>query len=113
MTLAVILFARTYAVRAAGTAPAFEEADRARLIRLVTADAPSRLRDLDREIPRDLETVIHKAIERHPDHRYQTAAQLADDLRRFMEDRPSCAVDRAKRRNFSDGAGETRFPRDC
>ena len=68
--------------------PAFDETDRARLIRLVTADAPARLRKLNRDVPRDLETVIHKAIDRDPDHRYQTAAELADDLRLFVEDRP-------------------------
>ena len=42
----------------------------------------------DREFPRDLGTVIHKAIERDPGHRYQTAADLAEDLKRFIEDRP-------------------------
>ena len=68
--------------------PAFDETDRARLIRLVTADAPPRLRKLNRDVPRDLETVIHKAIDRDPEHRYQTAAELADDLRLFVEDRP-------------------------
>ncbi len=32
--------------------------------------------------------MIHKAIERDPGHRYQTAAELAEDLKRFLEDRP-------------------------
>ena len=68
--------------------PAYDETDRARLIRLITAEDPPRLRDLDREIPRNLETVIHKAIERDPGHRYPTAAALAEDLQRFLEDRP-------------------------
>jgi WD40 repeat protein/serine/threonine protein kinase/tetratricopeptide (TPR) repeat protein len=68
--------------------PAFDETDRARLIRLVTADAPPRLRKLNPDVPRDLETVIHKAIDRDPDHRYKTAAELAEDLKLFVEDRP-------------------------
>ncbi len=68
--------------------PAFDESDRARLIRLVTTGDPPRLRDLDRAVPRNLETVIHKAIERGPAHRYQTASALADDLRLILEDRP-------------------------
>jgi WD40 repeat protein/serine/threonine protein kinase/Tfp pilus assembly protein PilF len=68
--------------------PAFNETDRARLIRLVTADAPPRLRKLNPDVPRDLETVIHKAIDRDPDHRYKTAAELAEDLKLFVEDRP-------------------------
>jgi len=68
--------------------PAYDEADRARLIRLITSEDPRRLRDLDRQVPRDLDTVIHKAIERDPGHRYQSADLLAEDLKRFIEDRP-------------------------
>jgi WD40 repeat protein/anti-sigma factor RsiW len=68
--------------------PAYDETDRARLIRLVMAGDSPRLRDFDREVPRDLETVIHKAIDRDPGHRYQTAAELAEDLKCFIEDRP-------------------------
>ena len=68
--------------------PAYDETDRARLIRLITTVDPPRLREFDREVPRDLETVIHKAIEREPAHRYQTAELLAEDLKRFIEDRP-------------------------
>ena len=33
-------------------------------------------------------TIIHKAIERGPARRYQTAAELADDLQRFLRDEP-------------------------
>jgi hypothetical protein len=50
--------------------PAFDEADRGRLIRLVLNEAPLRLRTLDPTIPRDLETIVHKAIDREPSHRY-------------------------------------------
>ena len=71
--------------------PAYDETDRARLIRLVTSVDPPRLRVFDREVPHDLETVIYKAIERDPGHRYRTAAELAEDLTRFIEDRPILA----------------------
>ena len=71
--------------------PAYDETERARLIRLVTSVDPPRLRIFDREVPGDLETVIHKAIERDPGHRYLTAAELAEDLTRFIEDRPILA----------------------
>jgi eukaryotic-like serine/threonine-protein kinase len=47
-----------------------------------------RPRRLDPTIPRDLETVVMKAIAREPDHRYESAGALADDLRCFLEDRP-------------------------
>src|SRR4051812_46016916 len=47
-----------------------------------------RPRRIDPTIPRDLETIVMKAIAREPDHRYETAGALADDLRCFLEDRP-------------------------
>lgn len=48
-------------------------------------------RSLYPSIPRDLETVVLKAMAEEPDHRYTTAAELAADLRRFLEDRPILA----------------------
>ena len=39
-------------------------------------------------VPRDLETIVLKAIARDPDHRYQTASELAEDLKQFVADRP-------------------------
>ena len=68
--------------------PAYDETDRQRLIRQVTTAEPRRLDRLNRAIARDLVTVIHKAIERSPARRYQTAAELADDLQRFLRDEP-------------------------
>jgi serine/threonine protein kinase len=68
--------------------PAFDRADRAELMRQVTHAEPPRLRALDPTIPRDLETVVHKAIEREPARRYAEAGALAADLRRFVEGRP-------------------------
>lgn len=43
------------------------------------------------DIPRDLETVILKATAPDVKHRYQTAGELAEDLRRFAADRPILA----------------------
>ncbi|MBI4601565.1 MAG: protein kinase [Planctomycetes bacterium] len=68
--------------------PAFRSADRSRLIQKVINEEPPRPRKLDRRVPRDLETIVLKAIEKEPARRYSTAAQLADDLRRFLADRP-------------------------
>jgi serine/threonine protein kinase len=68
--------------------PAFDEPDRARLIERVTHGEPPRPRQLDGRIPRDMETVILKALARDPADRYQTAETLAEDLRRFLLDRP-------------------------
>ena len=40
------------------------------------------LRRLDRTIPVDLETIIHKTINKDPERRYATAGDMAEDLRR-------------------------------
>jgi WD40 repeat protein/serine/threonine protein kinase len=68
--------------------PAFQANTRAKLVEQAVAANPPRPRSIDPTIPRDLETVILKAIARDPAMRYQSAAALADDLRRYMEDRP-------------------------
>jgi serine/threonine protein kinase/WD40 repeat protein len=68
--------------------PAFHEADRNKLIKRVMHDDPVRPRKLNPSVPRDLETVVLKAIARDPAHRYQTPAEMAEDLKRFIEDRP-------------------------
>jgi WD40 repeat protein len=71
--------------------PAYPEADRTRLIRQVTQEEPPRLRRLNRRVPPDLETIVHKAMAREPSRRYQAATALAEDLRRFLEGRPILA----------------------
>jgi WD40 repeat protein/serine/threonine protein kinase/tetratricopeptide (TPR) repeat protein len=68
--------------------PAFPEQDRHRLIKRVTTGEPARLEGIGPAIPRDLVTIIHKAIDRDPRHRYQTAGELAADLQRFLDDEP-------------------------
>jgi serine/threonine protein kinase len=45
-------------------------------------------RSVDGRIPRDLETIVPKAIEKDPKARYQSAEALAEDLRRFLADEP-------------------------
>jgi eukaryotic-like serine/threonine-protein kinase len=71
--------------------PAFAERERNRLIRRVTNDEPERLDRLNPRVPRDLVTVVHKAIERDPQGRYTTAGELARDLERFIDDEPILA----------------------
>jgi WD40 repeat protein len=68
--------------------PAFDESDRNKLVKQVMHDEPVRPRKLNPSVPRDLETVVLKAIARDPAHRYQTPAEMAEDLKRFVEDRP-------------------------
>ena len=68
--------------------PAFDSNDRAELIRRIMHEEPARPRKLDPRVPRDLETIVLKAIDREPSRRYPSAGELAADLRRFLEDRP-------------------------
>jgi serine/threonine-protein kinase len=68
--------------------PAFEERDRHKLIKQVSTEEPPRLGRLNREVPRDLVTIVHKAIERNPAHRYASASELSADLQRFIDDEP-------------------------
>jgi hypothetical protein len=71
--------------------PAFPDTDRVQLVRRVAKEDPPRPRAFDPLIPRDLETIVLKAIEKEPRRRYQSAADLAEDLRRFLADRPILA----------------------
>src|SRR5262245_32048773 len=67
---------------------AFDERDRNRLIRQVTQAEPVRLGKLNRQVPPDLQTIVHKAIDKDPARRYATAGALAEDLQRFIDDEP-------------------------
>ena len=71
--------------------PLFPGVAQAALMEKVLHAAPEPPRKLDPSIPRDLETIVLKAIAKEPAHRYPTAQALAEDLRRFLEDRPVLA----------------------
>ncbi len=68
--------------------PAFAERDQIRLIEQITHQPPPPLRQCDRRIPRDLETIVQKALAKDPKDRFATAGELRDELRRFLESRP-------------------------
>ena len=68
--------------------PAYDADTQSSLLHQVTAAEPPAPRKIEGRIPRDLNTIVEKAIARDPDRRYATAAQLAGDLQRFLEDRP-------------------------
>jgi tetratricopeptide (TPR) repeat protein len=71
--------------------PAFPETGQEHLIQRIGRGDLTPPRAVDPTVPIDLETIILKAVAPDPTHRYQTAGELADDLRRFLDDRPILA----------------------
>jgi WD40 repeat protein/serine/threonine protein kinase len=67
---------------------AFSGDSREAIMRKITFDDPTLPRKIDRRIPVELETVVMKAMSKNPVERYQTAAEMADDLRRFRNHEP-------------------------
>lgn len=57
-------------------------------VRKVTPEAPSRI---NRQVPRDLDSVCLKALEKEPRRRYGSAQALADDLDRWIAGKPTLA----------------------
>jgi len=69
--------------------PAFDETQRKRSFLHDSGSLePGRPRRNNPSIPGDLETIVLKAIAAEPEARYQTSAELSEDLQRFLEDRP-------------------------
>jgi hypothetical protein len=68
--------------------PIFEASDRSELVQRILNEEPPAPRTIVPRVPRDLETIILKAMDKVPAGRYSTARALADDLRRVLEDRP-------------------------
>lgn len=57
----------------------------------ICTDDPVRPSAHTRAVPRDLEMIILKALEKDRDRRYQTALELAEDLERFLRGEPVLA----------------------
>jgi tetratricopeptide (TPR) repeat protein len=64
--------------------PPFAADGRDKLLALVIQKDPPPPRSVDAKIPRDLDTICLKCLEKDPDRRYATAKELADDLRRYV-----------------------------
>ncbi len=65
--------------------PPFAGDDVAVVLRQVLTRDPPPLRRVQRRIPRDLETIVMRAIEKEPERRYPSAKDLAHDLLLFAE----------------------------
>jgi WD40 repeat protein/serine/threonine protein kinase len=67
---------------------AFPGEDRVEVLRQIADLEPKLLRRLNPSVPRDLETIVHKALSKDPVKRYASAADLSADLQRFLSDEP-------------------------
>jgi serine/threonine protein kinase len=71
--------------------PPFDGRSRPELLRQIGDEEPTRPRALDRSIPAELETIVLKAMSKAAGERYATAQELADDLQRFLDEKPILA----------------------
>ena len=61
------------------------------LVLQVAHDEPPRPRKLNQTVPRDLETICLKCLDKQPERRYASAAELAQDLDHWLDHRPIAA----------------------
>jgi tetratricopeptide (TPR) repeat protein len=71
--------------------PAVAGDDKREILERIAFADPMPPHRLDRTVPAELETIALKALAKNPEERYASAGELADDLRRFLEDRPILA----------------------
>jgi serine/threonine-protein kinase len=69
--------------------PPFRGKDRAETLRQVCEQEPVRLSQQRREVPRVLEAICLRCLEKNPARRYAAAAALADDLGRWRRGEPT------------------------
>jgi tetratricopeptide (TPR) repeat protein len=60
-------------------------------VRIIREDEPARLSSITRALPTDVETIVGKALEKDKLRRYGSAAELAEDIRRFLRNEPIVA----------------------
>lgn len=82
--------------------PVFGGETHQELLYQILHDEPRGLREKNRAIPAELETIVLKAISKNPGERYQTAQDFAADIQRFLEHQPILArrptlLDRTKK----------------
>lgn len=75
---------------ATGRAP-FTSESPLELLTQIRRDEPTPPRQIDPTIPRTLELVVLKCLDKEPDRRYQSASELADDLKAIRDDKPISA----------------------
>ncbi|HEY7313566.1 MAG TPA: serine/threonine-protein kinase, partial [Gemmataceae bacterium] len=71
--------------------PAVDGKDRQEILKRIAFEEPTAPRSLNSAVPHELETIVLKAMAKEPSERCTTAKELADDLCRFLEDKPVLA----------------------
>ena len=71
--------------------PPFQGSSPVETLRMVIQDEPVPPTRLQPRLPRDIETICLKCLDKEPARRYATAGSLAEDLRRFLNSEPIIA----------------------
>lgn len=71
--------------------PALDGAHSTAILHQLTKREIPPIQQIDASVPRDLDTIVMKAIARNPAERYVSAGALADDLQRLLEGKPIVA----------------------
>jgi serine/threonine protein kinase/WD40 repeat protein len=78
--------------------PPIVGANQLETLRLIANEEPQPVRQFRPGAPRELEAICLKCLEKSPDQRYTTAADLAADLRRFLSGDPVSASPQSRSR---------------
>ncbi|MCA9247907.1 MAG: protein kinase [Planctomycetales bacterium] len=71
--------------------PAFPGQQSQDLLARIAHDEPRPLRQINPSIPYDLETIVLKAVSKSREDRYMSAQEMADDLRCYLDGKPTVA----------------------
>ena len=58
------------------------------ILRAIQFDEPEAIRQIDSMVPRDLETIVTKAMAKDPNQRFQSAKEMEEELQLFLAGKP-------------------------